>query len=119
MNVKFIAVGLVAILIVAGSAVFLLAGDDDENQLPKNEDGRLMIFGNATNDDYLDEDDLELIEPIAKGSVQWDKTKNPYADANHDGDVNFAEVEFVKRLIARESMDIWYEDRDNKDQQLH
>lgn len=41
MNVKFIAVGLVAILIVAGSAVFLLAGDDDENQLPKNEDGRL------------------------------------------------------------------------------
>ena len=70
MNVKFIAVGLVAILIVAGSAVFLLAGDDDENQLPKNEDGRLMIFGNATNDDYLDEDDLELIESIAKGSVQ-------------------------------------------------
>ncbi len=119
MNVKFIAVGLVAILIVAGSAVFLLAGDDDENQLPKNEDGRLMIFGNATNDDYLDEDDLELIESIAKGSVQWDKTKNPYADANHDGEVNFADVEFVKRLIARESMDIWYVDGDNKVQQIH
>ena len=112
MDKKYIVFGLVAVVIVAGAAVaaYLILDDDDDSDVPVNYDGRLMIYGNATNDDYLDEDDLDFIESIVSGDAAWDRSKNPYADANNDGSVDAADVEFVKRLINREPMMIWYHD---------
>ena len=68
------------------------------------------MYGNATNDDYLDNRDLEFIESIVNGDVEWDRSTNPYADANFDGKVDSKDIDFVKRMINREEMKIFFVD---------
>ena len=57
---KLAAVAIAAIVIIAGvAAVFYLynnnSADTPDNNLSSNTEGRLAIFGNANNDDYIDE----------------------------------------------------------------
>ncbi|MBO4568380.1 MAG: ABC transporter substrate-binding protein [Candidatus Methanomethylophilaceae archaeon] len=69
---------------------------------------RLLVYGNANNDNYLDQADLSFIESIAKGS--WDSAKYPYADANVDGKVDSADVEVVKKFLNGQSATMYYTD---------
>ena len=59
MDTKIIAIFAAAIVIAAsGTAAFVLLGDKDDDLKQKDVTGRLVIYGNANNDDYLDNDDL-------------------------------------------------------------
>ena len=69
---------------------------------------RLLVYGNANQDNYLDSKDLELVQRIAVGS--WDSAKYPYADANADGKVDSADVEVVKRFLAGQPATMYYTD---------
>ena len=71
-----------------------------------NTSGRLMIFGNANNDDYLDDEDLTVLQQI-KGTTDFAE-KHPLADANQDGAITDADIEMVKKMINRESMNIFF-----------
>lgn len=79
---KIFAIAVVAVIAIGGISAYLLIGDDDE--VVKNYSGRLQVFGNADNDDHIDSDDLKAFDEMFE-SNSWDKTKNPYADANRNG----------------------------------
>lgn len=76
MNTKQIgAIAVVVIVIVAGAGIYLAFGGGSSNNSPNyglsdNIDGRLTIFGNANNDDYIDERDVEAVESIIAGELE-------------------------------------------------
>lgn len=115
MNNKMIAIIAVIIVVVAavGSYVFI-AGDDGDPEA-RNYNGRLMVFGNANNDDYIDDEDVKVLESIVNGDAVWNKTNNPYADANHDGTIDQSDIDWVKKMMNREPMEIWYENAAHDD----
>lgn len=113
-NKKIIAVIAVAVLLLAGvaGAIYIL-NDKSSDYRSADTTGRLMIYGNANNDDYLDDEDVKAIEAII-ASDEWDKEKNPLADANNDGKVDDTDLQLVKRMVNREPMEILYQGWDFK-----
>jgi ABC-type Fe3+-hydroxamate transport system substrate-binding protein len=100
------AVAIVAILAASCAAVYLMNGGGGGGAYRSSDDtGRLMVYGNANNDDYLDGEDLEMLERIISG----DADETPYADANRDGNVDRDDVALVERMIKREEMTIKYD----------
>ena len=99
MNTKALAIMAVAIIVVAGCGLaFASIGKDDDGYKSKAT-GRLMVYGNADNNDYLDNDDVEFIRDIADGKTVWNKDKNPFADANSDGVVDATDVAYAENLV--------------------
>ena len=107
-NNKILAVAVVALLlVVAASSIFMFADNGDTEEKASKGSGRLLVYGNADNDDYFDEDDVKLIQKIVDEN-NWDKTKNPFADANHDTVVDQNDVEYARALLNKESNRMWY-----------
>lgn len=96
---KILAIVVVVIIIAAGLTVFFVMDDDDDDKGKTSlGSGRLLVYGNADNDDYYDEADLELIQQIADSGT-WDSEKYPYADANNDGKVNQDDVTYMQNFL--------------------
>lgn len=70
--------------------------------------GRLTIFGNANNDDYIDSKDVDMIRGIANGDETWNRTANPYADVNGDGKVDSTDVSLAQALVDRNAKTVRY-----------
>ncbi len=102
---KILAIAVVAVIAIGGISAYLLIGDDDE--VVKNYSGRLQIFGNADNDDHIDSDDLKAFDEMYE-SNSWDKTKNPYADANRNGVLDDGDREIIQKLVNKESCKVSY-----------
>ena len=108
---KMIAIVAVIIVVAAGAAAVVLTRDDgDKSYRSADDTGRLTIFGNANNDDYLDDDDVSYLEDIIAGN----KTETKFADANQDGKIDQSDVDMVKKMVKRESMKVNYLNVDNK-----
>ena len=109
MNTKKIAgVVVVAIIIAAAVSVIALSGGDDDNRPATTGSGRLLVYGNADNNDYLDDNDVKTLQSIVD-SNSWDKEKNPFADANHDGVVTQDDVTYLKTLLdGKQTTKMWY-----------
>lgn len=130
MNTKQIgAIAVVVIVIVAGAGIYLAFGGGSSNNSPNyglsdNIDGRLTIFGNANNDDYIDERDVEAVESIIAGELEpvyFDCTltyggatvQRTLADANCDGVVDETDLEHIERMVNREpNMKVYFYDVD-------
>ncbi len=95
----------IAIVAIAAAAVLLTQEKSDEYR-SSDSTGRLMIMGNANNDDYLDQSDIDALEKL-KGTSDW-ANDHPLADANNDGSITQADIDMVKRMVKREAMDIYY-----------
>ncbi len=70
---------------------------------------RLWVYGNANEDDFIDEDDISALENMIKGSVK----QTQLADANVDGKVDQADVDYLKNIINATSstkIDVYYID---------
>ena len=107
MNTKIVVVAIVSVLVVAGIGAYLVYSSNDDSRYRSTDDtGRLMIMGNANNDDYLDEEDITALQSIIDGEMK----KTPYADANNDGAIDQKDINMVKRMIDREKMKIYYTD---------
>ena len=103
MNTKVIAIALVAIIVGAGAVVVITQMGGGPSQTDRD-DGRLMIYGNANNDDYLDSKDVDYLKKIIDGSAK----ETQFADANQDGKINQDDVAMVEKMVKREKMDIYY-----------
>lgn len=98
MNTKIIAIAAVVIIAVVGVGVaFMFMNDDASAEYPV--EGNLLVYGNANEDYYIDEDDVELIQKIIDGEV-GDAEVSGLADANCDGKIDQADVDFVRKMIA-------------------
>ena len=98
----------VLVIVAAGGATALYAlSDRDSNSAYHSEDttGRLSVYGNANNDDYLDSDDIAVLEAIIANPTEV--KDHPLADANQDGNVDQRDIDMVKQMIAGETMEIY------------
>lgn len=108
MNNKMLALVAVVIIAVAAiSVVTLTGGNDEKTYRSENSEGRLLIMGNANNDDYLDKEDVTTIQKIIDEKFDW-KTLYPLADANNDKVVDQKDIDMVEKMIDREPMTINY-----------
>lgn len=121
-NIAIIAV--VVVIAVAACAALMLSGDggndsSDDNTIDyltpdsgkakvSSVDTKLLVFGNANNDVYLDEKDVQFIQDIVDGKTKWDKEKNPFADTNADGKITAEDVVLLKRFIDRQDATMFY-----------
>lgn len=108
---KILTVAVVAIVIVAAAGALILAagkGGSDDGKTSIGEE-RVLVYGNADNDDYLDRDDVAKIQEII-ASGTWDRDEYPFADANNDGKVDEADVEYLEGILAGEKTRMYYVD---------
>ena len=116
MNTKIIAIAAVVVLCVAGVAVFVATNNDNGNKKYVSDDntGRLRVYGNANNDDYLDDKDVAFLEKIIAGTEKETK----FADANQDGKVDDKDVQYVKDIIDKKVNKVWVSQTYNKTEQI-
>jgi len=119
---------MIAIIVVAAIAVAAIAfvafsnggGSDEggngarvgevieEKDFP-NSESRLWVYGNANEDDYMNEDDLTALKAMVSGSAKHSQL----ADANADGTIDSNDVDYLKKILdAKEStkLDVYYID---------
>jgi len=97
---KVMAITAVLILVIAAGAAFIVMNGGDDNGYKVDETGRLMILGNADNNDLVDKNDVDTLETIIN-SGSWDQEKYPYADANNDGKITQADVDTVEKILDK------------------
>lgn len=108
MDKKLFAVVAVVIVVAAACVVVFATGSNDDDGPVLTGSGRLLVYGNADNNDYLDENDVKTIQNILEEG-SWDKEKYPFADANHDGVVTSEDVDYLKKLLdGKEKTRMWY-----------
>ena len=121
MTIAIIAVVVVVIIAVAAFALMNNGGGQDsgndgarvgetiaEKDFPDS-GSRLWVYGNANEDDRIDNADVAYLESMIKGSVK----KTQLADANTDGKVDSRDVDYLKKIIAANDstkMDVYYID---------
>ncbi len=98
---------VVALVAVSAGTIFMLNNTADEAGA---ETGRLVVYGNANNDDYLDKHDIDFINSIISKETSWDKAKNPYADTNNDNKIDNKDVELLQKFINKEKSVMKYKD---------
>ena len=113
MDKKIMAILMVAILVVAGAAgAFMLLGGGSGSDKVKAT-GNLPVFGNANNDDAIDQKDVDLMNKLLDDTT-LDRVQYPYLDANQDGKFDKSDVELVQKIIKREKCEITYLDWEDK-----
>ncbi|MBO4568946.1 MAG: hypothetical protein J5674_03090 [Candidatus Methanomethylophilaceae archaeon] len=109
MNNKVLAIVIVAIIVIAAAAVAVMTlGNNNEKHKVNIEAGNL-VYGNANNDPYIDDDDVKFIQNIIDGKASWNSTANPLADANNDGSITQADIDQVNMIIGNKSGKVWYQ----------
>lgn len=128
-NKTIMVVVLVAAIVVIAAAALIIVRDDneekriidtsdygktagttlDEGDRPSAE-SRLWVYGNANEDDVLDEDDLKFLKEVVKGK----KTATVLCDANCDGTVDEDDVDYLEQILKADcsstEIDIYYLD---------
>ncbi|MCL2147826.1 MAG: dockerin type I domain-containing protein [Methanomassiliicoccaceae archaeon] len=94
-KIKIYAVVAVVAVVAAGAGAFFLINSSGGKWKSDDNSGRLAVYGNANNDDYIDERDIDMIRSIIAGEAE----PTQYADANCDGAINEKDIEFVRRMI--------------------
>ncbi|MBE6524517.1 MAG: hypothetical protein E7Z65_06570 [Thermoplasmata archaeon] len=121
MIIVIAAVAVIAVVAVAAFAVMNNGGGSGgdnpgarvgeviaEKNFPDTS-SRLWVYGNANEDDYIDETDVSVLENMVKGSVR----STQLADTNVDGKVDQADVDYLKKIINATSsteIDVYYID---------
>ena len=102
------AIVIVAILIVASAAVYVVynRGGEDVGSPTEMEDAELKVYGNINGDRYLDESDSVLIDRLIEDGATAEEY--PLADANRDGVIDSKDVAVIDAVVAGESTTIWH-----------
>lgn len=116
MDTKLIAVFVVGIMVVAGVSAYVLINNDDGSDIDDESVGRLAVYGNADNNDSIDQKDIDYIQDVIDGK----KDRTELCDANHDGKIDAADIQQVKDLIAKkDGTQVHYLDAYNDHQIVH
>lgn len=103
------------ILVVSVVGVVLLNGKAQAKTYTNVSSIRLQMYGNANEDDTIDERDQDYIEGVIKGS----NNETEFSDANYDGIVDSSDVDAVKRIINDEDTTIYYVNCDSNVASVH
>lgn len=120
-------VAVVAVVVIAAVGAFVvMSGNDKGDDGPvisddflttksgtvkvASIDTKLLVFGNANNDVYLNNDDVKFIQDIVDGKSNWNKKANPLADTNADGEISDKDVALLKQFLAGKSAPMFYLD---------
>lgn len=107
-------VAVVVVIAVIAVAFVALNNGDEKKDYSKTSIGEIgtyvPIFGNATGDLYIDDDDVNMLQAIVNGEMEWDEKKAPFADADRDGVITQKDVDIVKKIIAVEPCTVYYQD---------
>lgn len=120
-------IAVVLVVIIAAAAAIALTGGDKGEDIPVVEKGpynlnditlplstRLVVCGNADNNDVIDENDLKMIQDIVDGKTVWDKEKHPLADAYPDGVIDQKDIDLMKNILAKKTCWVYYVDFKNQ-----
>ena len=106
---------IIAVIVVAAIGVYIVNNSsiDDNKYVDSYPIGRLWVLGNANNDDYINQSDVDYINNIlSRGSINY---KDCFmCDANYDGKIDSDDVNQVQALIAGTADKIWYVNVDKK-----
>ncbi len=104
---KIVTIAVVIVVVVAAIGVALLVMNNDKSRVEI--DAQLEVFGNANNDDKIDQSDIDLIQQIIDGEKAFEDY--PLADANNDGVIDQKDIEQVKAIMNASStnkIQIWH-----------
>lgn len=115
MDKKIIAViAVVVIIVIAAVAIVVVSDDDDDDEkkqssiIPKDiSDARLQIYGNADNNDKIDQDDITFLNQLISSGEAWQE-KYPFADANNDGVLDSKDAQVIQNFIDGKSERMYY-----------
>lgn len=114
-NKSVIAIALVAVLVVAGIATFVLINNGTSQEKVDNSlDCRLRVLGNANQDNYLDDKDVQYIQDVIDGKKIWDRYKDPLVDANNDGVIDKTDITYVNNFVAGKTGTMYYLDQNGE-----
>lgn len=108
---------VVAVIVVAGIGYYALSSGGGGGDDPSTGDGvtdcHLWVYGNVNGDDYIDQNDIDLLERIIAGEaeevliVAYDgysatgvSQKISLADANMDGVLDEKDVQYIRDTIS-------------------
>lgn len=114
-----ISIAVVAVVVAAAAAVAITVMNPSDEEKPDYSELRLVVYGNANNDNYLDQKDVDFIQAIVDKDVTWDKKTHPFADANNDGKVDADDVKTVKGFLAGEKSIMYYRDWNGEASYVH
>lgn len=100
--IAVVAVVIICVAAVGYAAIGNLRGGETVSE---DNTGRLMIYGNADNNDYLNENDIITLRQIIDGEMEM----TPLSDANQDGVVDEDDITFTQRLIDRKPGIVYYQ----------
>ncbi len=112
MDKKITTILVVGILVIAGAGVALVMlgiGGSDAVKAT----GNLPVYGNANNDDVIDQKDVDLMNKLLADDT-ISRAEYTFLDANQDGKFDKSDVELVQKIIKREKCEITYLDWDSK-----
>lgn len=112
---------VVVVIVIAAAAAVLTMGNDKPlpevergpynlNDISLPADVRLVVCGNANNDDVIDQNDLDIITKIANGEASWDREANPLADAYPDGTIDQKDIDLMRNILAKNDCYVYYVD---------
>lgn len=76
-----------------------------EDEFPSQE-SRLWVYGNADEDDRIDEHDVEYLRGVLDGTNEPTRL----CDANLDGTVDRTDLAYLERILSGDDMDVYYID---------
>ena len=125
MNVRRALVVAVAVLVVLSAALLyvraengrlhadmeqsdigLTVGRQLEGDGFPSESSRLWVYGNADEDDDIDDDDIEYLLGVLSGT----NPETVLCDANCDGVVDSRDLQYIQRIIDSDDMEVFYVD---------
>lgn len=114
MNSKLVAtVAVIAIVVIIAAVAVVVLNDDDDDSGGTYESfnvstTRNLVFGNANNDNYLNQDDVDFLQKLVDKEITWDKNKYPLADTNCDGALTQDDVTLLKKFLDGEEATMYY-----------
>ena len=112
-NQLYLIVGAVVIVVAAAAIAVTFNSSDDSDDTERidfeyQSEVNLAIFGNANGDDYLNTDDVQVIQDIIDGAIQYDPKKYSFADTDANGVIDSKDIDLLNKILNGESCTMYY-----------
>jgi len=115
-KIKLLAILMVTTVLAASIAgVILLSGAAKGKTYTNVSSVRLQVFGNANEDDTIDQRDIDFISEVIAG----DCSASNLTDANQDGVIDQRDIDQVEAIIDHEETRLYYVDIDGYNASVH
>jgi len=115
-KIKLLAILMVTTVLAASIAgVILLSGAAKGKTYTNVSSVRLQVFGNANEDDTIDQRDIDFISEVIAG----DCSATNLTDANQDGVIDQRDIDQVEAIIDHEETRLYYVDIDGHNASVH